>query len=812
MDKHSDSRAFPHTATQAAFLLGGIGTGNFSIGSRGEFRDWELFNKPAKGQKFSYSFFALSCRGEGEVGGRALVRVLEAPVQGPYTDPTGLHSGTVAGLPHLKSARLRGEYPFALVDFQDDELPLSISMESFTPFIPLDADDSGLPCAVLRYKVKNESAERLEVSIVGSLPNVVGFSGFDPFGNLVTRPGARNEYRDEEKFRGLFLSSTGLDRDDLARGSLALITTDIDPTYRSSWLEGGWFDGIQDFWDDFRADGKLSQEAAFEAPGGHINSNMQRPLMASLGVAKEIEAGETAVFTFAICWNFPNRPRAWDPERGAAAIGNPPVVKNRYALRFPDAWAVGAYLFENLDRLEGLSRAFRGALYGSTLPPAVLDALAANITVIRSSTCFRLEDGTFVSWEGCFDHKGVCEGSCTHVWNYAQTLGFLFPELESTMLRVAFDLETDDEGRMAFRSHRVFGLPRWDMVPAADGQLGSIIRLYRDWKLRGDEAFLASVWPKAAKCIDFAMSYWDTDGDFILDGEQHNTYDIEFHGPNSFTSLIFYAALKAGAEIAAHLGEVDRSARYRAACEAGSRLMDETLWNGEYYVQRLEDVDAYRYQYGQGCLSDQLFGQSLANLTGLGYLVPRDHVRSALMAIYGRNFRRNLRDHSNTQRTYALESEGGLLLCTWPRGGRPRLPFVYCDEVWSGVEYQVASHLLHEGFIEEGLELVETVRERYDGVKRNPWNEIECGHHYVRSMASWGLLIALSGFEYDIPGHRISFSPKTGAGDFSAFFSTGAAWGVYRQRINPATGERSWEVEVLYGSLDGITVNEGKGT
>ena len=376
------------------------------------------------------------------------------------------------------------------------------------------------------------------------------------------------------------------------------------------------------------------------------------------------------------------------------------------------------------------------------------------------------------------------------------------------MRRVEFAVETDDDGRMAFRARRIFGLPKWEMLPAADGQLGAVVRLYRDWKLSGDDGFLRSLWEKAARALDFAFDFWDTDGDAVLDSEQHNTYDIEFYGPNSLMGSIFYAALKAGAEMAAFMGDDARSARYQRALTEGSARMDALLWSGEYYIQKIADVDEYRYQYGTGCLSDQLLGQTLAHVAGLGYILPRNHVKAALKSIFRHNFCRDLRGNANAQRTYVLDGEAGLLLCTWPHGGRPRLPFVYCDEVWTGIEYQVATHLIYEGMVKEGLEIVKAVRDRHDGVKRNPWNEVECGHHYVRSLASWGLLPALSGFAFDMTRKRISFSPVINAKDFSCFFATGTAWGVYRQRVDSRTGKRTWDVEVMEGSLDGVTVNE----
>jgi uncharacterized protein (DUF608 family) len=238
--------------------------------------------------------------------------------------------------------------------------------------------------------------------------------------------------------------------------------------------------------------------------------------------------------------------------------------------------------------------------------------------------------------------------------------------------------------------------------------------------------------------------------------------------------------------------------------------MDSLLWNGEYYVQRLEDVNAYKYQYGTGCLSDQLFGQLLAHVAGLGHVLPQEHVRIAIKSVYEYNFMPNLHESQNIGRSYALDGEAGLLLCTWPHGGRPRFPFGYADEVWTGVEYQVAAHLIYEGYVEQGLALVKAVRDRYDGFKRNPWNEVECGHHYVRSLASWALLLAISGYRFDLGKKTISFTPALPGTNFSCFFSTGSAWGVYQERVDENTGERGWKVEVLYGSLEGIAVNDGK--
>lgn len=791
-------REYMKDAGEAAFLLGGIGTGNVSIGARGELKDWEIFNRPAKGNKFPYSFFSIWAK---EKGKEPVAKILESEYCPPYTQTHGYHSGELAGLPRLSSSKLKGEYPFVWVEFEDKELPVQVTLEAFTPFIPLNADDSGIPGAIIRYKAKNISSNEADVTIAGSIPNVVGFNGYDCFENMMPIEGTVNEYKEEEKLKGIFYSTNKLQQQDLKYGNMALLTCDSSITVKANWLKGGWWDGVQDFWDDFTMDGRLEGESVSTYPSSKIGPQGAR--VGSLGIYHTLRPGEERTFEFALTWYFPNRTKDWFGETSE-------VIKNYYSTLFTDAWSAGKYMLENLQRIEKGSLDFHRALFNSTLPSYVIDALASNITVIRSNTCFRIEDGTFLAFEGCHDSMGSCDGTCTHVWNYAQTLAFLFPELERTAREVEFNIETDDKGEMAFRTRQVFGMEKFDMVPAADGQVGTIIRLYREWKLSGDNEFLKKVWNRASKALDFAFEYWDSNGDYVLDSQQHNTYDIEFYGPNSLTNSMFFAALKAGAEMAEFIGDYEHSTKYYNALEKGSAKMDELLWNGEYYIQNLEDVDKYKYQYGIGCLSDQVLGQSLAHVVGLGYILPEEHIKKAVKSIYKYNFKNNFRKVQSVQRTYVLNDESGLILCSWPKGGRPRLPFVYSDEVWTGIEYQVAAHLIFEGFIDEGLSIVKSVRDRHDGYRRNPWNEVECGNHYARSLASWSILIALSGFKYDMVSGKMSFKPVINEDDFSCFWSTGKAWGIYTQKKDIDTEKVEWSIEVLYGSLDEVIINGEK--
>lgn len=779
-------RSYPSDAPFAAFPLGGIGTGTISLGARGDLRDFELFGHPDKGCKMPFSFFAIRAEQQGAID----ARVLEAAGPPDFYQARGYHPNRVAGLPHLARSTLQVAYPIATVAFADDTFPLSVSLEAFTPFIPLDAEDSAIPAALFRYRVKNATGAPLKAAIACSMPNPHAFVGFDCFDNYLVQPGCHNALREEAGLYGLYMDGEAVGPSHLRYANGAILTRRAEGvSAKREWRKTGWWDGLYDFWDDFTgggplADGEIARQDNRIAPKGCV--------VGSLAIERTIPAGEERTFEFVLSWYVPNRVKGWPPYADDEAE---PLVRNHYATRFSDAWHAGSYLLENLDRLESASRAFAEAVYSSTLPEPVIDAAMANITALRSTTCFRIEDGTFAAWEGSHERVGSCHGTCTHVWNYAQTVAFLFPELEKTARRNELLTETDDDGRMAFRTDRLFGRPRFDMLPAADGQLGTIVRTYREWSLTGDDAFLRALWPKLVLAIDFVQKEWDLDGDGLLEARQHNTYDIEFYGVNPLTGVLYLAALAAMARMARHLGDADLADAYDARRNRSAEGLDARAFAGEYYIQQLDDVDAHAYQHGIGCLSDQLFGQTLAYLTGLGPLLPREHLRSAAAAIFRHNFKSGPERGACLQRLYVAPDESGLVLASWPEGGRPKLPFVYADEVWTGIEYQVATLLIYEDMLPEALTIIETVRARQDGYRRNPFNEMECGFHYARSLASWGPLVALSGASYDAVTDTERFDPKVHQDDFHCFYSNGRSWGMLHQTRRPDGGyERRVEV------------------
>ena len=785
--RRGPQRTFRGTALQEiAFPIGGIGTGTVSLGGRGQLRDWEIFNRPGKGRYLPYTFFSLWA---GPEGGQPVARLLEARFQPPYSGAFGVPH-LAAGLPRLASARFTGSYPFAHIEFDDDALPLGVGLEAFNPFIPGDPEDSGIPVAVFFWTLTNRQRGAVQATVALSLMNAVGYDGQMPLHARRSHLYGQNlnQVVTDSSLRGLRMSSAKYDPKDARFGTMAIATTWPDITACAHWERAAWFDDIQRFWEDFSEDGRLVPSDESPTADGETD-------IATLGLIASLAPGETVRLPFVLAWHFPNLENYWNFEEAVRGKR----LGNEYATRFADAWDAARYTCENMERLESQTRLFHATLFESTLPDYVLDAVSSQMSTIRTATCLRSEDGRFHAFEGCGDGGGCCPLNCTHVWNYAQAPAFLFPQLERSARRTDFASNTRPDGDMAFRTLIPLVGELWAHAPAADGQMGTILRMYREWQISGDESFLRELWPHARRALDFAGQSWDRDGDGLMEGEQHNTYDIEFYGPNPLTSILYLGALRAGEEMARALGEEAAAQRYRRTYELGCRGMEERLWNGEYYVQRLEDLDEHPYQFGSGCLSDQLLGQWLASLVGLGYLLPPERVRQTLMSIYRHNYRADLSGHANPQRVYALNDEAGLIVCSWPRGGRPRYPFPYAHEVWTGSEYQVAAHLVWEGLLAEGLTLVRSARERYDGERRNPWDEIECGHHYARAMSSWSLLLALSGYRYSAPRRSLGFAPRLWPEDFRCFFTAGEAWGSYAQHHD---GSRQTHVlDLRWGSL-----------
>jgi uncharacterized protein (DUF608 family) len=704
--------------------------------------------------------------------------VLEARIQPPYEGSSGLGSANAPGLVRLDSARFTGEYPLARVDFQDHALPVRVSLEAFSPFIPLEPDDSGLPVAILRYRVTNPGGGPAKAAIAWSIEN--------PCGGGTSRV---NEHRKSGAMEGLLMTNPSLGETDPLRGSFALTLLEggSDPvTWLRGWEAGRWWNSPMLFWDDFSADGALGPEPA------------ARNSVGALSVQRTIAPGASRTYTFLLAWHYPNRtPRrcGWTAPKGDEDT----VIGNYYTTRFADAWAAAEYASQNLDRLEKGTRRFAAAIRESTLPAAVKDAATANLSTLATTTCFRTADGEFHGFEGVNDKSGCCFGNCTHVRNYETATPFLFPTFARSLRGASFGDDMDDAGAMHFRQLLPRGKGRSGFA-AADGQMGQIMHAYIDWASSGDTGWLRGMWPQVKTAIEFAWirGGWDADRDGVLEGVQHNTYDVEFYGPNGMCGIYYLGALRAGEEMALAVGDEASAREYRRLFDNGSKWTDDNLFNGEYYIQKVrgfkkEDVAASlrsdmgstdtekpEFQLGGGCLVDQLVGQYMSEVAGLGDLVSGANIRKTLQSIYRYNYKRTFAEHENVQRTFVLNDEAALVVCDYGKAPRPRIPFPYYAEVFTGLEYVAATHMLYAGMVREGLECINAVRARYDGEKRNPWDEAECGHHYARAMAAWTGILALSGFRYHGGLECVSVTPRVTLGTtFRSFWSTANGWGTF---------------------------------
>lgn len=798
-----------------ALPLGGIGTGTVSLGGRGNLHDWEIMNSPAKGFSPDNCFFALYAKPAGEA---AVARCLEGPIPVEYYQGQSGCVGPSHGFPRFRSCSFDAGYPFGQVHLSDPDVPVKVTLKAFNPLIPADPDASGIPMAVLRFTLTNTTDTRVEAAVCGSLQNLVGSAGSANSVNgahFQTRDmGGKkvNRYKDSGGLRGIVMSNQGLAKEAATWGTVALTsTTPGKVSYRTGWTSSTWNHHRWHFWQDLLEDGALDNPLPRQRELPIASLNIQTALGPQ--ASKEVE--------FLLTWHFPNR-TGWNTRTDENNVPKVPVG-NYYTEQYRDAWDVAAKTQTQLAKLEAKTVEFVESFCSADLPHVIKEAALNNLSTLRSQTAFRTPDGRLYGWEGCCDGTGCCSGSCTHVWNYEQSTAFLFGDLAQTMREVEFMHAVADTGRMSFRVALPIENEKGQGAAAADGQMGCLMKLYRDWQLSGDDATLKAMWPKAKATLAFCWieGGWDADQDGVMEGCQHNTMDVEYYGPNPQMTGWYLGALRAAEEMARYLDDVDFEDKCRALFESGSAWMDEHLFNGDYYEHeiRLPGKNAViadglaasgkrtkDWQLGGACLVDQLVGQYMAHVCGLGYLHNRRKVRKTLKSIYAFNFKPSMQDHMNCMRTYALQDEAATLMASYPYGKRPERPFPYFTEVMTGFEYTAAIGMLYEGQTQNGMQLIQAIRDRYDGRKRSPFNEAECGHHYARAMAAWAAMLALTGFHYSAVEKTMTFAAKPGR----CFWSTGYAWGTCA--ITESDGCHTAELHVKHGRVALRTVRlTGKG-
>lgn len=823
-----------------------------------------------------------------------------------------------------------GEYPIAYVEYgqKKSDLPVKVSAEFFSPFIPLDARNSATPATVMKYTVTNTSDRTITANLMGWMQNLVcidlkGRADGMLQNKVVNNDGWKSVYMDmrvdnlpakpEPKPRkaqsfdnfesgtfnrwkvegtafgnkpangpqcnqnsfggeyGNFLANSYTNYDK-PTGKLTSNPFTIKNKFISFNIAGGSHPGKtcmnlivdgkivmtatgsnnEDFlphnWNVSKYRGKkayLEIIDDYDGSWGHIsvdniefsdtpipqpsvNIDKDHAFFGNLALSvfddtatataddtkKEIEyaeaelgeklngaltssmtlnPGECRSVVFVLSWYFPNRPLNYaggDWNKPIPFDG--PAIGNMYSNWYDSSLDVAEHLQKNYSDLTEKTYAFHDTYYNqTTLPYWLMQRIMMPVSTLATETCQWWATDKFWAWEGV----GSCEGTCTHVWGYAQALAALFPELERNLReKTDYSVSLMDNGAILSRNGR-HGI-------LIDGHASVILRMYREHLMSKNNLFLSRNWDKIKRSLQYIINE-DENEDGLIVKTQPNTYDISFNGANTYVGSLYLAALRAGEKMAEIMNDTVAANYYKKIYIAGSENTMDRLWNGEYFYQDVDEKEYPKFQYGNGCLSDQLFGQTWASLLRLGDIYPTDAINKALKSIWKFNWTNDVKAQSEAhlpERYYAHNGEPGLFICTWPFDKHPGENGVrYRDEVWTGIEYQVATEMINRGMIDEGLAIVKGVHSRYDGTHHNPWNEVECGDHYARALASYGVLQAIQGYWYDGPNGTIGFNPGIQKNDIVGFFHAAEGWGNISQKRN--NGRQTNSVEVKYGRL-----------
>ncbi len=806
---------------EVSFPVGGIGAGCIGLAGNGRLIDWEIFNHAGKGLLNGCSHFAVRAERDGRVeAARILNGDLISGLSGEFEGRDAVYHGfgwgpdigTLCGMPHFRECEFNGEFPAAELTFTDPAFPGRVFLTAWSPFVPGESDLASLPVALYEITIENTSDSAYDYSCAATL------------GNPWKNPEADNRVEREGSLTSLLLGNH-LAPDSFDYGELALTTDAESVSFQEYWFRGRWRDSLEVYWNDLNTPGMFRNRSYSGRAGVYAcDSGM-------LAGHFTLAPGERRTVRFLISWYVPNRQNTWGPpsEEDLQYSGlKENRWKNYYTRLCSGAADAARRFFPVWKETRKKVFLFRQALHESTIPEASLQGAAANLAVLISPTCLRVEDGTLWGWEGVGPERGSCPGTCQHVWNYAQALPLLFPDLERSIRESQAKYGFDEKGGWQFRLRLPLGIKArasW-MRPCVDGTYGEVMKIYREWKISGDTQWLKSIWFAVRQAIEYAWSprnadRWDPERTGVITGRQHHTLDMEQFGASGWLNGHYLGALKAAAEMAPCCGDPEFGTLCAELFEKGRKWSEEHLFNGEYYRQ---DVDIHdqtllfpflqgketpennpywdaehsqiKYQTADGCHIDAHLGQWYASLYGIGGIFQPDRIRSTLHAIYRYNFRSSMREVANTWRTFSVNDEGGCLICEWPEGKeRPVIPLPYNSETMTGFEWAAAAHLVMIGETEKGETLARAIRARYDGLHRNPWNEIECGSNYARSMASYAMLQAYSGFCYDMVRGMIGFRPVL-SGDFRCFWSLGALWGTYERT------ETEQKLRILHGEAE----------
>lgn len=765
--------------------VGGINSGMVYLGGDGRLWLWDVFNKNQTGVIYKNVKWHEKIQGNFD-----FLRPFDgANYVEPVKDVRPFEQGFAIRIEYDNKTiikRLQSDdwaeiafestYPIGTIKYLDDTLPVNIQLQAFSPFIPLNEDDSGLPITILNFQVENKTSNPVKVTLTGWLENKSCiYTAIDEQYPRVNKATIKDD------FAAILASTESFNWVDEAFKNA--------PDYGNFCLTS------------FNTNSLVNTSAALAMNDSFFNAenkNLSKKAnseknIASVGNTITLKPNEKQELNYGISWYSPN-----------LSFANLPNDKGRYYTnRFKSSQAVAEYVSKHLRDLMGQTKLWRDTWYNeSTLPYWFLERTFINTSTLATTTCHRFKSGRFYAWEGV----GSCAGTCNHVWQYAHAVARIFPNLErDTRERVDLGVGFYEDGHIGFRSE-------YDTQPAIDGQAGRVLGIYREHQMSVDDSFLRRNWPKTKKAIEYILKQ-DRNGDGMTDTQLENTLDAKWPGEIAWIVTLTLASIKASQIMAEEMNDTSFAEICKNYVEKGKANLEQHLYNGEYFIHRPDPAKGKTVLGSYNtCHIDQVYGQSWAFQVGIGRIIDQQKTLSALKALWKYNFTTDVGPYLQTHhggRPYALPGEGGMIMNTNPKNDP--LPYgvkdedawqaTYFHECMSGFEHQVASHMMAEGMVEEALILTRAIHDRYHAFKRNPFNEVECSDHYARAMASYGTFITACGFEYHGPKGYIRFAPKLSPSEFKAPFTSAKGWGSYAQSI-AKDNKQTHNLTLQYGSLD----------
>ncbi|WP_117879663.1 GH116 family glycosyl-hydrolase [Aureibaculum luteum] len=763
--------------------VGGINTGQVYLGGDGQLWYWDIFNiqridpnSPGAGDKFYINPMIQNKQFEQGFAIRVNKKVLNK-VSTPHIKTLNSNG--------FSDVTFRGEYPIGKVTYKEVGFPVSVALNSYSPFIPTDNESSDFPAVVMEYTITNDSEKEVSVDLIGWLQNMANYKMAS-----AAKGKAQNEIIKSGEALQLVASSKvtneeSKDLPDYGNMSLTLIEgTDAWGTPQTS------------------SDIKYNLNKVNGSNQVTSKTNLGNKLIGAIGKNMLLKAGESRTLTYMLSWYFPNVHRK---ESGFHNLKNKENLRHYYSKKFTSSADVANKIAANTTKYLETTKQWNKTWYDASLPAWFLDRTFVNTSILATTSCYRLDDltddpdneGRFYTMEGVY----LGEGTCTHVFHYEQALGRVFPNLARQLrTQVDYGLSFKENGIIGYRGEFSGSGSHDGRGYAVDGQAGTILRAYREHTTSSNNEYLRAYWPKIKKSVEYMIAH-DAEKsitpDGILEGIQYNTLDKMWYGKNTWHSSMYNAALQVGAAMATEMRDKKFAKKCKAIAELGKKNMTNQLFDGEYFINIPDLENTENPNTGVGCHIDQVLGQSWANQVGLPRVLPKKETVSALKAIYKYNFQDDVGKYLDTAtiknvRFYALPGEAGTIMCTFPKGGAleskgtktadwDNLVVGYFSESMTGFTYQAAAHMISEGLVDEGMTMIKAIHDRYSPNKRNPYNEIEYGNHYTRAMSSYGAFISASGFTLNEPNGKIGFSPKINPENFKSAFITGNSWGTFSQ-------------------------------